>query len=501
MKENILNNKGFTLLETIISVAIIGMVLTLAFSLLVFGQNNFNSSNKQYEIQNDGRITTTYLSKEIRYATDLEIIDAAQAESQISSGEEYSYFLIKDGKLHNYIYESGTYKQITFGSALSNSESKFEKINDETIRILIKSIKDNKDYDLDTEIILDNLKLSDINISGSSGNAVRYKTEYIESSNDDDEDEDDSNISIGSESRILKSGETGSITFEVTTANITNGEFLDVYFNESYAGLALTNNQIQVSSDKASVEVNSYTSVTAGDYLFFVEYDNIKRNKIFKVIDAENSYTVIFDSNGGDGSYSETALVDEGETLNTLPPNPTYSGHNFNGWNTAADGSGDGFDTSDVVDGDMTVYAQWEVMTTSDHTVTFVNGTGNILKTETVAHGGNATAPAEPLRIGYNFNGWDILFNNVTSDLTVTAQWEAKTYTITFDKNNPKATNPSPLNKTVIYDSTYGSLPTVSLKNKEFKGWYTDKNHGTEIEPGAKVSITGNITLYAHWDN
>ena len=64
------------------------------------------------------------------------------------------------------------------------------------------------------------------------------------------------------------------------------------------------------------------------------------------------------------------------------------------------------------------------VLEIDSHTVTFVDWDGTILKTETVEHGHAATAPSDPTREGYTFTGWDVDFSNVTSDLTVTAQYE-----------------------------------------------------------------------------
>lgn len=57
-------------------------------------------------------------------------------------------------------------------------------------------------------------------------------------------------------------------------------------------------------------------------------------------------------------------------------------------------------------------------------TVTFVDYDGTVLKTETVEIGNSATAPADPERENYIFTGWDNSFDNVTTDLTVTAQYE-----------------------------------------------------------------------------
>ena len=48
-------------------------------------------------------------------------------------------------------------------------------------------------------------------------------------------------------------------------------------------------------------------------------------------------------------------------------------------------------------------------------------------KQVTVEKGQSATAPANPTRDGYTFDGWDKDFSNVTEDLTVTAQWKENT--------------------------------------------------------------------------
>ena len=56
-------------------------------------------------------------------------------------------------------------------------------------------------------------------------------------------------------------------------------------------------------------------------------------------------------------------------------------------------------------------------------TVTFVDYDGKVLKEETVERGKSATAPANPTRENYTFTGWDQTFDQVMSDLTVTAQY------------------------------------------------------------------------------
>ena len=58
------------------------------------------------------------------------------------------------------------------------------------------------------------------------------------------------------------------------------------------------------------------------------------------------------------------------------------------------------------------------------YTVKFCDYDGTVLKTCTVEKGSAATAPGNPSRDGYTFTGWDKSFTNVTSNLTVTAQYE-----------------------------------------------------------------------------
>ena len=60
-------------------------------------------------------------------------------------------------------------------------------------------------------------------------------------------------------------------------------------------------------------------------------------------------------------------------------------------------------------------------------TVTFKDFDGTVLKSETVERGEAATAPEKPNRAGYVFVGWDVAFDKISSDLTVTAQYEKST--------------------------------------------------------------------------
>ena len=71
------------------------------------------------------------------------------------------------------------------------------------------------------------------------------------------------------------------------------------------------------------------------------------------------------------------------------------------------------------------------------YTVSFVDYDGRVIKTQQVERGNSAKAPSHPNRDGWLFTGWDKNYDNITSDLTVTAKYiqlhsgtDGKTYFI-----------------------------------------------------------------------
>lgn len=61
--------------------------------------------------------------------------------------------------------------------------------------------------------------------------------------------------------------------------------------------------------------------------------------------------------------------------------------------------------------------------------VTFQDFDGSVLKTETVESGKAATAPADPVREGYAFAGWNKEYASVVEDMVITAEYQRITNT------------------------------------------------------------------------
>ena len=129
--------------------------------------------------------------------------------------------------------------------------------------------------------------------------------------------------------------------------------------------------------------------------------------------------TVTF--NDWDCTTLTTETVYEGNDA-TPPADPTRVGYHFTGWS----------DSYQNVQANKTIVAQYAINT---YTVRFLDWNGDVLKSETVAHGSDATPPADPTREGYRFTGWQGDYTGIVADTDITATYveaTAVTHFVTF---------------------------------------------------------------------
>lgn len=100
-----------------------------------------------------------------------------------------------------------------------------------------------------------------------------------------------------------------------------------------------------------------------------------------------------------------------------VPATPATDGWQFDGWNTAADGTGDGFDASTAINGSVKVYGQWSpkpvrvVFDLGGGTLTDPDDEDAVPTSGPIVQDKHAletvTPPAgTPVREGYSFMGW-----------------------------------------------------------------------------------------------
>ena len=142
---------------------------------------------------------------------------------------------------------------------------------------------------------------------------------------------------------------------------------------------------------------------------------------------------------------------------------------------------------SKVKNGD-TVYVKWTI---NKYTVTFMDGE-NVLATFTnVPHGSAVTAPEVPEKDGKTFSKWDKDFSKVTSDLTINAVYDVKTFTVTF-KDGEKVLE----TQTVEYEAAATAPDTARLsppEGKHFAKWDKDFSKVTE---DIEVSAVYELNVY-----
>lgn len=154
-----------------------------------------------------------------------------------------------------------------------------------------------------------------------------------------------------------------------------------------------------------------------------------------------------------DGTVLKTVVIARGGSVSTLPDDPERTDYTFTGW-SPADLTG--------LQSDTTVTAQY-VGGVLEYNVTFVDWDGTPIGiSQVISYGEAATAPADPVREGYVFAGWDTDFSAI------------------FAETEVRATYVSALQEVATAEALSAALTEETL-------------------PGVTVRLTADITLPADW--
>ena len=197
-------------------------------------------------------------------------------------------------------------------------------------------------------------------------------------------------------------------------------------------------------------------------------------------------FKVTFDSNGGSAVAAQT--VEKDKTA-IEPAAPTREGYKFLGWF-----NGDSaFNFSTKITADITLTAQWEI---NKYTVTFDSKGGSAVAAQTVEHGKTVAAPEAPTKDGAEFAGWTLggaaydFATPVTGNITLTAQWKALEFTITFMFNGELYSTAK-----VEYGKRVAFPELPASEGKIVLAWYNDA--GLTSLFIANTAVTSDLTLYA----
>ena len=258
------------------------------------------------------------------------------------------------------------------------------------------------------------------------------------------------------------------------------------------------------------------------------DWDKTAATTLYAQWTAKN-ITINWDANGGSVTPTSSTYTYDGDAI-TLPT-PSYAGHRFLGWFTAANGGTQITDvgTTNKPYTTVTYYAHWEVSIV-EHTVTFAVGTGsteygtltaatnsgNITSGSNIVEGTSVTFTATP-KTGYEVEGWytdasctagkldagkTTYTTTITAATNVYVKFVEKTWSVAFTAGTGgTVTTPSSTPQTV------GEVQgiTIIAETKEgytFAGW-TSSNGGrfdddsaekTDFYPTAATTVTANFS-------
>ena len=228
-------------------------------------------------------------------------------------------------------------------------------------------------------------------------------------------------------------------------------------------------------------------------------------------------YTVAYNANGGTGAPGSQS-IDSNKNATLSKTKPTRSGYTFLGWSTDSKATSAQYAAGAkyTAGKSTTLYAVWQKNTppapvVQTITITYdANGGTNAPAATTGYEGKIILSTVKPTRSGYIFLGWSANQSAVKADyqpgasypgkssITLYAVWQ-QLITVTFDANGGES---APSAQQAKYGQEFAltnAKPTRS--GYDFLGWNTDKNaKEAKYQPGDKLNLTGNITLYAIWE-
>lgn len=283
-----------------------------------------------------------------------------------------------------------------------------------------------------------------------------------------------------------------------TFTNVQANHDIDVYFSDDPV---ITHDVTASSGDNGSISPEGVVHVREGytrrfdfipdegyevDQVFVdgVEITNLATKEYYNIADVTEDHTIHVTFKKLPVQYDVTVLVSGHNTsAHTVSPQgttPVWEGESFTvafapfaGYEVEkveVDGtevSADGTYTIASVNADTTIEIFFKI---KSYVVTFVDYDGTELKKETVEHGAQATAPANPVREHYVFLGWDTTFSDITTNVTIRATYKPAEYTVKFlswDGSTIKT-------ETVTYGSDATAPEAPDREGYDFNRWSHD---------------------------
>ncbi|MDO9629890.1 MAG: InlB B-repeat-containing protein [Acholeplasmataceae bacterium] len=237
-------------------------------------------------------------------------------------------------------------------------------------------------------------------------------------------------------------------------------------------------------------------------YVFSTMIENITIHAKWNLI----NYDITYNGLSGASNSNPTTYNIETPTINLADPG-LRDGFTFVGW---FDLEEDGNEVESILlgsTGDKILYARWDEVAAGQVLVSYEAYDGEPAPSATYVNVDETfTAPTEPTKTGYTFEGWytsdsfvtewDFDVNTTDVAMTLYAKWELITYNINYLGLDGES-NSNPLSYNI-------ETPTITLENPGtrtgfiFLGWFTASSGGSKVE-NIVLGSTGDKNFHAQW--
>lgn len=363
---------GLTVVELLIAVTILVFVLAGAYTFFSFGWSSFDRGTDRAVVQNNLRMAAEAITKEVRFAEGISIIDASDVPDPVV--DDTYLFINNDSRIEKKDSNGSSIIPHELDSNVS-LELGFERSSSNVLKVVITETGSN--MTLETEIRILNIPGSSIENSsgnairigsnGSGGNGGQVSVEGISL------DQETMNLSIGSSSTL-------SVIFEPVDA--TNQ---DVVWSTANANIAT------VDSGNVTAVVEGTTSISAlsvdGGYNASC---TVNVSSILHTLDISSSPVEGGEITGA-GNYAQDTLVDITASAN--------QGYEFAGWTAPVGSFNDSGSAATVFSmpgQNVTVTANFTDIATADDVaadIAFLLNTVPISVTDHLQNSYNVTLP------------------------------------------------------------------------------------------------------------
>ncbi|MBU3182040.1 PilW family protein [Clostridium psychrophilum] len=161
---------GFTLVELIITIGIMGIVLTMAYCMGDYGNKSFNNGSAKSDIQSNTRLAANYITKELRYSSNAEILTALP--TTLDSTKKYIYV---DNEILKQYYNGHITNIVGDNANNIKTTLQFQIQDSGTVDFSIQENLKNQNFKLNSTILL--LNIGNNILANNTGPVISYTNE------------------------------------------------------------------------------------------------------------------------------------------------------------------------------------------------------------------------------------------------------------------------------------------------------------------------------------